>query len=304
MAKVKITGHASGTGVITVTAPNTSTDRTITLPDETATLSTFNPDAAVVINESGADVDFRVESDNDVNALFVQGSDGFVGLGTATPTANLHLVSAADNKPTILLENQQAQDADDAPQLIFYCNDDNQSGIADNTELGVIEFRGDEKDGQANSLYAEIVGIAADPGGNHSGAISFRTSSVGTFAEKMLIDDNKITFGVAVVGATDTDTSNTGNVTLDFSAKQNFVLTLTGNTTLVNPSTENVGQSGFIACIQDGTGGRTLTLGTDYESAGGAGITLTSTAAATDLVPYVVVAAGRILLGQPQKNFS
>ena len=38
MAKVKITGHASGTGVVTVTAPNTSTDRTITLPDATDTL--------------------------------------------------------------------------------------------------------------------------------------------------------------------------------------------------------------------------------------------------------------------------
>ena len=113
-----------------------------------------------------------------------------------------------------------------------------------------------------------------------------------------------ITAGSIVLGNTDTDTSNTGNVTLDFSANQNFVLTLTGNVTLVNPSTESVGQSGFIACIQDGTGGRTLTLGTDYESAGGSGITLTSTASATDLVPYVVVAANRILLGTPQLAFS
>ena len=40
MAKVKIQGHASGSGVITVTAPNTSTDRTITLPDSTDTLAT------------------------------------------------------------------------------------------------------------------------------------------------------------------------------------------------------------------------------------------------------------------------
>ena len=40
MAKVKITGHASGTGILTVTAPNTSTDRTITLPDATGTLAT------------------------------------------------------------------------------------------------------------------------------------------------------------------------------------------------------------------------------------------------------------------------
>ena len=40
MAKVKIQGHASGTGILTVTAPNTSTDRTITLPDSTGTLAT------------------------------------------------------------------------------------------------------------------------------------------------------------------------------------------------------------------------------------------------------------------------
>ena len=46
MAKVKITGHASGSGVITVTAPNTSTDRTITLPDATATIATTTDVAA------------------------------------------------------------------------------------------------------------------------------------------------------------------------------------------------------------------------------------------------------------------
>ena len=108
----------------------------------------------------------------------------------------------------------------------------------------------------------------------------------------------------AVIGSTDTDTSNTGNVTLDFSANQNFVLTLQGATTLVNPSTETVGQSGFITFIQDGTGGRTVALGTDYETAGAAGITLSTAASATDIVPYVVVAANRILLGTPQLAFA
>ncbi len=114
--------------------------------------------------------------------------------------------------------------------------------------------------------------------------------------------------GVAVTGTavatTNTDTSNTGSVTLDFAANQNFVLTFTGNVTLANPTTEQVGQSGFIVCIQDGTGSRTLSLGTDYETAGGAGITLSSAASATDIIPYVVAAAGRILLGAPQLAFS
>jgi len=108
----------------------------------------------------------------------------------------------------------------------------------------------------------------------------------------------------AVIGSTDTDASNTGNVTLDFSANQNFVLTLQGATTLVNPSTETVGQSGFITFIQDGTGGRVVSLGTDYETAGGFGITLSTAASATDIVPYVVVAANRILLGTPQLAFA
>ena len=112
------------------------------------------------------------------------------------------------------------------------------------------------------------------------------------------------TFAGTVLAKTDTDTSNTGSITLDFTANQNFVLTLTGNVTLANPSTEQVGQSGFIAFIQDGTGSRTITLGTDYETAAGAGLTLTSTASATDLVPYLVVASNRILLGTPQLAFA
>ena len=122
--------------------------------------------------------------------------------------------------------------------------------------------------------------------------------------DQLKIGGKPIAFTNAAVGKTDTDTSNSGNVTLDFDANQNFVLTLTGNVTLDNPTTEKVGQSGFIAFIQDGTGSRTITLGTDYETAGGAGLTLTATASATDLVPYVIVAANRVLLGTPQLAFS
>mgnify|MGYP003675977684 CR=1 FL=1 len=114
--------------------------------------------------------------------------------------------------------------------------------------------------------------------------------------------------GVSITGTlvatTDTDTSNTGSVTLDFGANQNFVLTLTGNVTLANPSTEQVGQAGVIVCIQDGTGSRTLSLGTDYETAGGAGITLSTAASAVDVIPYFVKASGSIQLGAVQLAFA
>ena len=129
-------------------------------------------------------------------------------------------------------------------------------------------------------------------------------SALGT-TTAFAVDENAVTtFSKSVVGKTDTDTSNTGTVDLDFQTNTNFVLTLTGNITSLTASNEVAGQSGFIVFIQDGTGGRTVSLHGDYETAGGSGITLTSTASATDIVPYVVAASSRILLGAPQLAFS
>ncbi len=152
-------------------------------------------------------------------------------------------------------------------------------------------------DGNAQDFYVGLDDSADD-------LIIGKGSTVGT-TPAISIDENLIsTFGAAAVGKTDTDTSNTGTVDLDFNVNQNFVLTLTGNITSLTASNENVGQSGFIVFIQDGTGGRTVSLHGDYETAGGAGLTLSSAASATDIVPYVVAASSRILLGAPQLAFS
>ena len=152
-------------------------------------------------------------------------------------------------------------------------------------------------DGNAQDFYIALDDSADD-------LIIGKGSTVGT-TPAISIDENLIsTFGAAAVGKTDTDTSNTGTVDLDFNVNQNFVLTLTGNITSLTASNENVGQSGFIVFIQDGTGSRTVSLHGDYETAGGAGLTLSSAASATDIVPYVVAASSRILLGAPQLAFS
>jgi hypothetical protein len=52
---------------------------------------------AGTFNEPGNDLDFRVESDTNTHALFVQGSDGFVGIGTSSPAHKLTVSSAAGN---------------------------------------------------------------------------------------------------------------------------------------------------------------------------------------------------------------
>jgi len=44
-----------------------------------------------VFNEDSVDLDFRVESDNDTHALFVQGSNGYVGMSQATPVTYLDI---------------------------------------------------------------------------------------------------------------------------------------------------------------------------------------------------------------------
>ena len=50
----------------------------------------------LVVNEAGADVDFRVESDANANAMFVDGATGNVGVGTSSPATLLHLGGASN----------------------------------------------------------------------------------------------------------------------------------------------------------------------------------------------------------------
>ena len=128
-------------------------------------------------------------------------------------------------------------------------------------------------------------------------------SALGT-TPAISIDENlKTQFGGGAVGKTQTANA-TGSTTLDYDAHSNFVLTATGNVTLANPSTETVGQTGIIVFIQDGTGSRTLSTGTQYEWPAGTAGTISTAANSVDVIPYVVDAADSILLGAPQLAFA
>jgi hypothetical protein len=106
------------------------------------------------------------------------------------------------------------------------------------------------------------------------------------------------------VGETRTQNSASGGQTEDFSNYQNFRYNMVGNITLNNPSNHIEGQSGFIIFKQDATGGRTVSLGSYFKTAGGAGLTLSTGANAIDMVPYVVISSTEILLGTPQLAFA
>ena len=100
--------------------------------------------------------------------------------------------------------------------------------------------------------------------------------------------------------------SASSSYTPRFDLYQNFTITLTGNITLNNPSQTKYrpqpGQSGIFVFIHTG---RTLSLGTDYETPGGNGITLSGGATQTvDLVPYYARGTTAIMLGTPLLNYS
>jgi hypothetical protein len=83
-------------------------------------------------------------------------------------------------------------------------------------------------------------------------------------------------------------------ITPDFSAGNNFSVTLGGNRTLANPTNIAAGQSGAIVITQDGTGSRTLAYGSYFKFPSGSAPVLTTTASAVDVLVYFVESSTRI----------
>ena len=119
---------------------------------------------------------------------------------------------------------------------------------------------------------------------------------------KLLHDDTKefeTKFGgVKLWGHSESVQNALGNVnsnpTFDFTVANYITMTLTGNVTVQNPTTESVGQSGSIVITQDGTGSRTCAWGNQFKWAGGTAPTLSTAANAVDRIDYVVTAADTI----------
>jgi hypothetical protein len=94
----------------------------------------------VVINEDGADIDFRVEATGEVNALFLRGSDGTVGIGTNAQTANLQIRKDQNANTLIAIQNDTAGAAARA-YIQFFSNSNNALvGVADDGYAAVADW--------------------------------------------------------------------------------------------------------------------------------------------------------------------
>jgi hypothetical protein len=93
----------------------------------------------------------------------------------------------------------------------------------------------------------------------------------------------------AVVALTSAST-----ITPDFSASNNYSVTLDTNATLANPTNIVAGQSGVITITQDSTGSRTLAYGSYWKFINGTAPTLSTAANAVDELVYYVDSSTRI----------
>ena len=168
MAKIKIQGHASGTGILTITAPNTSTDRTITLPDSTDTLA-VNSDVTNKLPLAGGNL------------------TGNLGIGETSPATSIHITS---DTPKIRLEHTNdngyaeiytsAQSAivldadpgntDNGTPIVFKTDGTERMRVLDS---GGLTFNGDTAAANALDDYEEGTWT---PTVNSSGTISINTS--------------------------------------------------------------------------------------------------------------------------------
>ena len=113
MSKVAITGNASGTGTLTIAAPNTNTDRTLTLPDSTGAIlndqSNIEAQVKTATNATGsapiyacrAWVNFNGQStvsirgSGNVTSITDNGTGNYtVNFTTAMPDANYAAIAA------------------------------------------------------------------------------------------------------------------------------------------------------------------------------------------------------------------
>jgi hypothetical protein len=147
----------------------------------------------------------------------------------------------------------------------------------------------------SGNLTGNATGLSGTPNitvGTVTGNLSGNLTGAASTAAVLGINTtslNSTKFYVAGNSASEVVTLTDGaTITPDFSTGNNFTVTLGDNRTLANPTNTTVGQSGVLYIVQDGTGSRTLGVGTHWHFPAGTAPTLTTTANAVDVFAFSV----------------
>jgi len=140
-----------------------------------STPSSFDADAAQVFNESGASVDFRVESNSNANMLFVDGSADKIGIGTASPANNLHVHTDAGDEGILIKSTGDTSNA--------IVSDANRSSAG----AAILATQGKWN----GTTVADMLFLTgSDTTNKDDGIITFRTSAADDIAERMRLQSS------------------------------------------------------------------------------------------------------------------
>ena len=112
MSKIALSGNASGTGTLTIAAPNSNSDRTLNLPDAAGTLATaestlaqFNASGSAPVYACRAWVNFNgtgtvaIRASGNVSSITDNGTGDYtVNFTTAMPDANYAAVGSSESE--------------------------------------------------------------------------------------------------------------------------------------------------------------------------------------------------------------
>tara|TARA_Y100000816_G_scaffold255629_1_gene208574 strand:+ start:232 stop:2172 length:1941 start_codon:yes stop_codon:yes gene_type:complete len=136
---------------------------------------------ATVFNESGADVDFRIEGDTETNLFYVDAGNNRIGIGTSSP--NVSGNGTDDYVGLSIIETSGSRRG-------FLELGDNQN--ADTGGIGDINFVGHYQDA-GHKVMAQVQAFASGgTSGQRGSVLSFKTKTNGTaaIAEHMTIDSS------------------------------------------------------------------------------------------------------------------
>jgi hypothetical protein len=180
--------------------------------------TTLNTSGAVVFNDAGADVDFRVEGDTDANLLFVDASNDQGGIGTSAPVSALNVIASVDKVAVIGAASNLDSDADvlwgaGIKETQLLNGTASRPGVLSiggsltaNESMGIINFfRSGNTDGYRSRAFIRGGTTGSGTANQHGGILMFATAAddAGNPTERMRIDSS----GRVGIGTSSPDTA-------------------------------------------------------------------------------------------------
>ena len=184
MSLIKLQGNASGTGALTIAAPNTNTDRTLTLPDTTGT---------IVLNEGSGT--FKIDSSGNVLVGDTTARETNDAVGQTAITPSLQQIGTSESSSSIGLFNYSTTTNHD-PAVAFNkslnATIGSHTAVTTSTNLGGIVFNGSDGTAFKAGSYVRGVSQANWSGTSTPGSLRFGTTAVNetTPTERMQISNS------------------------------------------------------------------------------------------------------------------